>query len=92
MNEKTCVCGRKVKLESSWANACECGQEYNGWGQALAPRSQWGWETGEIGLFNDSDMRMICPACGGSGYSKRENLTPCDMCDGTGIRPRGLHE
>lgn len=25
-----------------------CGQEHNGFGQALAPRSQWGEETGEI--------------------------------------------
>ena len=40
-------CGRKVELVSSWANECECGTEYNGFGQQLAPRDEWGWETGE---------------------------------------------
>ena len=41
-------CGRKVVLETAWANECEgCGTEYNGSGQRLAPRSQWGEETGE---------------------------------------------
>lgn len=44
----TCVCGRKLTLHSSWANECDgCGTEYNGGGQRLAPRSQWGEETGE---------------------------------------------
>lgn len=42
-----CDCGRIVSLGSSWANSCECGAEYNGSGQRLAPRSQWGEETGE---------------------------------------------
>ncbi|MDF2534249.1 MAG: hypothetical protein K0R18_406 [Bacillales bacterium] len=37
----------EVKLTSAWANKCACGVEYNGAGQALAPRSQWGEETGE---------------------------------------------
>ncbi|QHW35716.1 hypothetical protein GZH47_33015 (plasmid) [Paenibacillus rhizovicinus] len=37
----------KVVLSSSWANKCKCGVEYNGAGQALAPRWQWGEETGE---------------------------------------------
>ncbi len=44
-----CRCGKKLSLDSSWANECEeCGREYNGFGQLLAPRSQWGEETGEI--------------------------------------------
>lgn len=43
-----CRCGAEVVLYSSWASECEkCGTEYNGGGQALAPRSQWGEETGE---------------------------------------------
>ena len=45
-----CVCGASVALWSSWANHCDgnfCDQEYNGSGQALSPRSQWGEETGE---------------------------------------------
>ena len=45
-----CHCGTKVELESSWANSCpKCGTEYNSSGQQLAPRSQWGEETGELG-------------------------------------------
>lgn len=52
MNEDkkvVCYCGEDVYLDSMWANACdECGQEYNGFGQALAPREFWGEETGEV--------------------------------------------
>lgn len=40
-------CNKKVELLSSWANQCSCGTEYNGFGQRLADRSQWGYETGE---------------------------------------------
>jgi hypothetical protein len=40
-----CDCGTIVILNSSWTNSCErCGREYNGVGQLLAPRSQWGDE------------------------------------------------
>lgn len=42
-----CDCGARVVLHSSWANDCHCGREYNASGQLLAPRSQWGEETGE---------------------------------------------
>lgn len=43
-----CVCGNEVELEAFWANKCEeCEREYNGFGQLLAPREQWGEETGE---------------------------------------------
>lgn len=42
------VCGEVVYLYSGWANDCEkCGTEYNGSGQMLASRDQWGEETGE---------------------------------------------
>lgn len=40
-------CGEIVYLTDGFANDCTCGTEYNGFGQKLAPRSQWGWETGE---------------------------------------------
>lgn len=41
-------CKKEVELRSSWANSCpECGVEYNGSGQELAPREFWGEETGE---------------------------------------------
>jgi len=41
-------CGEKVELSDSFANPCDkCGTEYNAFGQELAPREQWGWETGE---------------------------------------------
>jgi hypothetical protein len=41
-----CVCGRNVEL-GRFTNSCDCGRDYNGSGQELAPRSQWGEETGE---------------------------------------------
>lgn len=49
-----CDCEAPLELSRSWANSCECGAEYNGSGQQLAPRSQWGEETGEHSSdFND---------------------------------------
>jgi hypothetical protein len=42
----TCVCGEEVEF-SGFTNTCECGRDYNSSGQELAPRSQWGEETGE---------------------------------------------
>lgn len=41
-----CDCGRKVTLQG-FTCPCECGLEYNSGGQLLAPREQWGEETGE---------------------------------------------
>ena len=42
-----CGCGAEVEL-SGFTNTCDkCGAEYNWAGQALAPREQWGEETGE---------------------------------------------
>lgn len=41
-------CRASVELYNSWASSCDnCHTEYNGSGQELAPRSQWGEETGE---------------------------------------------
>lgn len=43
-----CGCGHHVELFHYWLNTCEkCGQDFNGSGQELADRSQWGEETGE---------------------------------------------
>lgn len=39
-------CGEEVEL-SRFTNTCQCGIEYNNFGQELAPREDWGWETGE---------------------------------------------
>jgi hypothetical protein len=42
-----CECGDEVVL-SGFTNTCECcGADYNMSGQRLAPREQWGAETGE---------------------------------------------
>lgn len=41
-----CACGAQVEL-AGFTNTCECGRDYNGSGQELAPREQWGEETGE---------------------------------------------
>lgn len=40
------VCKSEVAL-FSFTNSCDCGADYNMSGQRLAPRSQWGEETGE---------------------------------------------
>jgi hypothetical protein len=42
-----CHCGNEVYLEH-FTNTCDkCGRDYNMSGQELAPREQWGEETGE---------------------------------------------
>lgn len=41
-----CHCGSEVVCEG-FTNTCVCGADYNFAGQLLAPRSQWGEETGE---------------------------------------------
>lgn len=35
-----CACNREVTLDI-YTNTCDCGREYNLFGQELAPRSQW---------------------------------------------------
>lgn len=55
-----CTCGREV-LCAEFTNTCECGIDYNMSGQMLAPRSQWGEETGErpedcVGPFDGDDL------------------------------------
>jgi hypothetical protein len=41
-----CDCGKEVVC-SAFTNACSCGRDYNMSGSQLAPRRQWGEETGE---------------------------------------------
>lgn len=41
-----CDCGREVVCER-FTNTCECGADYGPSGSRLAPREQWGEETGE---------------------------------------------
>lgn len=42
-----CECGHIITL-ATFTNTCEkCGRDYSISGQSLAPRSQWGEETGE---------------------------------------------
>lgn len=44
--EGRCECGEIVILDR-FTNPCDCGRDYNMFGQELAPRDQWGEETGE---------------------------------------------
>lgn len=42
-----CHCGEEISL-GNFTNTCDkCGADYNSSGQRLAPREQWGEETGE---------------------------------------------
>lgn len=41
-----CHCGSEVVCDG-FTNTCECGRDYNMSGDLLAPRSQWGEDTGE---------------------------------------------
>lgn len=56
-----CVCGFMLDHPGAGRDAvCSCGREYNSGGQLLAPREQWGEETGETAAdyfagFNDDD-------------------------------------
>lgn len=70
-----CVkCGRRVHL-LEFTNTCVCGRDYGMSGELLAPRSQWGWETGEslgeilaIGHHQETEdpdpvVSKCCPEC-----------------------------
>jgi hypothetical protein len=50
-----CSCGELIAL-GGFTNTCQgCGREYNWAGQELAPRQEWGDETGE----NPADIGRI---------------------------------
>jgi hypothetical protein len=60
--EMLCDCGQKLKMYRPGADIdCDrCHRSYNSFGQLLAPRSQWGEETGETAFdydrgFNDPE-------------------------------------
>lgn len=42
-----CLCGNEVLLDLNLNTCTKCVADYNGFGQLLAPRQQWGEETGE---------------------------------------------
>lgn len=56
-----CDCGKLLGMSRPGADInCDCGRSYTSSGQLLAPRSQWGEETGETDLdydqgFNNPD-------------------------------------
>lgn len=52
-----CACGKPLELSDGFLNTCSCGRDYNGAGQLLAPRHQWGEETGETlaDIFNGKE-------------------------------------
>lgn len=55
-----CGCGELVELNMVMTNTCdECDTDYNSSGQMLAPREQWGWDTGEsVSDILMSDQRV----------------------------------
>lgn len=60
---KRCHCGRIVECRG-FTNTCDCGADYNHAGQRLAPRSQWGEETGETAAdilrpFRDEEWEVL---------------------------------
>ena len=46
MRDIVCGCGEKLHCHA-FTNTCKCGRDYNWNGTMLAPREQWGEETGE---------------------------------------------
>lgn len=45
---KKCGCGRTIELYvTAYTIECDCGREFNTFGQELADRRYWGEETGE---------------------------------------------
>ncbi len=43
-----CTCGEEVVLYNHFTNTCDkCDRDFDGYGHGLAPRPQWGEETGE---------------------------------------------
>jgi hypothetical protein len=61
-----CDCGGEVELYMAMTNTCDtCGADYNLSGQRLAPREQWGWDTGEsVSDILLADRRVDDPYAG----------------------------
>jgi hypothetical protein len=53
--EYRCDCGAKLYWEGPGRDleTCRCGRDHNSAGQELAPRAQWGEETGETAADYD---------------------------------------
>lgn len=59
---KRCRCGRTIELyATAYTIECECGREFNTFGQELAPRQFWGEETGEslADIMSDHDPEEV---------------------------------
>lgn len=65
-----CQCGAEVELSMVMTNTCDkCHRDYNSSGQLLAPRSQWGWDTGEsLSDILNADWHINDPGPGHEGY------------------------
>lgn len=65
-------CGEEISLDMVMTNTCpECGSDYNVSGQKLAPRSQWGWDTGEsLSDILNSDWSINDPTPGREIYGE----------------------
>jgi hypothetical protein len=49
-----CDCDEELEMHGGGRDIhCDCGRSYNSAGQLLAPRSQWGEETGECAADYD---------------------------------------
>lgn len=80
-----CGCGHSVACRDTWANMCDnCETEFNGAGQTLAPRSQWGEETGEhFGAAEREGVSVHIQTSGGSWYQNNNGRcedAPCCGC------------
>lgn len=67
-----CQCGGEVALEMVMTNTCDkCHRDYNSSGQLLAPREQWGWDTGEsVSDILSADWGINDPGPGHYGYDE----------------------
>lgn len=54
--EMECDCGKKLQIWDWRDLHCPCGRSYNSAGSLLAPRSQWGEETGETASDYDRGL------------------------------------
>lgn len=58
----SCQCGANFELVDWFEEQCPgCGRSYNGAGQELAPKSQWGEETGEslADIYSSNDPEEV---------------------------------
>lgn len=55
------VCHEEVVVDRLMTNTCDrCGADYNSAGQRLAPREQWGWDTGEsVSDILSADRQLV---------------------------------